>query len=973
MAGACIEESREDAMNSLSRWIIALAVAHCIALADGASGCKPARQPAGGPPRYAGKQQETPMSFKLENAYAIYEIGANGENLHLVDKRTGVDYCSQQPRSPFAVVKSAGRYYQASALSHRKGQISVRFAESGVRAVVRAAAEKHYFTLEVLSVSGEQVEELAFANLHLTLQGAPEESFACCALALNLKTNVPELPRPGRRLWAACYPRFGFAGAKVALIACPQSKLRRVMQEVVSAADELPHSPIGGPRALDAEINRGSYLFNFGNLSERTVGDWIKLARTLGFNQIDFHGGGSFRFGDCRPNPDTYPRGLASLKAVIDKLHAAGIKAGLHTYAFFIDKSCPWVTPAPDPRLAKDATLTLAAPLTAEETRVPVVESTKEMSAVTGFFVRNSVTLQIDDELITYGGISKEPPFAFTECKRGACGTLAAPHDRGAKVHHLKECFGLFVPDPDSTLLSEVAAKTAEAFNECGFDMIYLDALDGEDILGGPENGWHYGSKFVFELWRRLRKPALMEMSTFHHHLWFVRSRLGAWDHPTRSHKRFIDIHCAANEENQRMFLPGQLGWWAVKTWAGAQGEPTFPDDIEYLCCKALATNTGLSLMGVDPDSIRKIPALSRLAKIFKRYEELRRANYFPESVKTRLKAPGEEFTLVRNRGMWQFRPVQYFKHKVEGINGWSNIWRVTNKFGRQPLQFRIEALLSAGAYDAADNVAIADFSGPADFPDRAAESGVQADLRPSSEQVKVGALSGCFTALSSREERKSAWAKVGKLFTTPLDLSKHEALGVWVYGDGQGEVLNFQLRSPEHLVAGIGEHYIVVDFIGWRYFELIEPEGERYEDYSWPYGGSYAIYRESVDYGHVASLNLWYNNLPPKKRVTCYLSPIKAMPLTKIKLSNPAVTVGSKTIVFPTEIETGCYLEFRSMSDCRLYDPQGRLIREIEPQGEIPILEPGENQVTLNCDAPADTNARAYVTVITQGKPLRE
>jgi len=916
------------------------------------------------------------MTFRLENEYAVYEIGANGENIRLVDKRTGADYCAQQPRSAFARVKKAGRHYNSSAVSFHDGTFTVRFGESSATAVIKAAAENHYFVLEVLSVSGEHVEELVFANLSLTLKGSQKEPFACCALALNLKTNVSELPGASNGLRATCYPRFGFASAKVALIACPQSELRRVMQEVVSAAGELPHSPIGGPRALGPDINKGSYLFNFGNLSEQTVDGWSKLAQTLGFNQIDFHGGGSFRFGDCRPNPDTYPRGFASLKAVIDRLHAAGIKAGLHTYAFFIDKSCPWVTPVPDPRLAKDAAFTLAAPLTAEDTTVPVVEPTNDMSAITGFFVRNSITLQIDDELITYSGISKQPPYAFTGCKRGAWGTKIAPHASAARAHHLKECFGLFVPDGDSTLFEQVAAKTAEAFNECGFDMIYLDALDGEDVIAGPENAWHYGSKFVFEIWKRLKKPALMEMSTFHHHLWFVRSRMGAWDHPTRSHKRFIDIHCAANEENGRMFLPGQLGWWAVKTWSGAQGEPTFPDDIEYLCCKALATDTGLSLMGVDPDNILKVPALSRLAGIFKRYEDLRHANYFPESIKAKLRIPGEEFTLIRNsRGEWQFRPVQYARHKVQGINGWSNIWRTTNRFDRQPLQLRIEALLSAGTYDAPGNITVADFAHPVDFSDRAAQSVVQADLQSSTAQVKAGTLSGCFAASSSREERKSSWAKIGKVFTTPLDLSKHQALGVWVYGDGKGEVLSLQLRNPEHLVSGIGEHYVIVDFTGWRYFELIEPEGERYQDYSWPYGGAYAIYRESVDYGHLEALGLWYNNLPPGQAVACYLSPVKALPLADTKLVLPAITIAGRTIVFPTEIETGCYLEFRTMADCKLYDPQGKLIREVQPQGEVPVLGAGENLVTFSCETSegADVSARAYVTVISEGKPLRD
>ena len=139
---------------------------------------------------------------------------------------------------------------------------------------------------------------------------------------------------------------------------------------------------------------------------------------------------------------------------------------------------------------------------------------------------------------------------------------------------------GLFAPDPDSTLLAEVAGHTADTFNECGFDMIYLDALDGEDVLAGRENAWHYGSKFAVEIANRLNKPALFEMSTFHHHLWYIRARMGAWDHPNRSHKEFIDIHAAGNLSGGKTFLPMNLGWWAVKVWAGPQSEPTFSPAI---------------------------------------------------------------------------------------------------------------------------------------------------------------------------------------------------------------------------------------------------------------------------------------------------------------------------------------------------------------------------------------------------------
>jgi hypothetical protein len=926
-------------------------------------GCLSVGLPAGG--------AEPQLACTLQTEHVQWTIGVNGRSLGWVDLGDQQDYCPPS-HPPVATVKKAGKYHAATAAELKDGLLELHFGEAGVQAVLRATAQPRYLLMEVVSLAGEGVEELVFVDLPLTLKGQPGEPLAACALALNLKTKVNELPQPSSQLRAACYPRFGFAGAQVALIGCPPDKLREVMQEVVSAAADLPKSPLGGPWALGQPINQGSYLFNFADMSEDRVEDWIKLAKRLGMTQIDFHGGTSFRFGDCRPNPTTYPRGFDSLKAVIDRLHAAGIAAGLHTYAFFIAKDCPWVTPVPDPRLAKDAVFTLAEPLTAEAAVVPVVESTEQMSAITGFFVRNSVTLQIDDELITYTGVTKQAPFQFTGCHRGACGTRVAAHAQGAEVKHLKECFGLFVPEADSTLLAEVAGKTAEAYNRCGFDMIYLDALDGEDILGGPENGWHYGSKFAFEIFQRLDKPALMEMSTFHHHLWYIRSRYCAWDHPTRSHKRFIDIHLEDNLRNRRMFMPGEFGWWALKSWTGAQGERTFPDDIEYLMGKCLGLDTGMAMMGIDPSNVDTIPALPLLADIIRRYEDLRHSGQVPEPIKTRLSQPGAEFTLIGDLvGGWQFRPAQYAKHRVE-TGEWSRVWQVENTFARQPARLRIEALMSAGPYDAPGNVPVADFTKPEQFSSTSAAGEFGVELKSSQEQVKAGGVSGLYAATNSGATPRGAWTRVERPFDPPLDLSQHQALGLWVYGDGQQQVLNLQLRSPTHVSHGIGDHYIPIDFTGWRYFELIEPEGERHAQYAWPYGGIYSIYRESVSYGQVASLGLWYNHLPPGQRAVCYLSPIQALPLVSTKLVNPAVSIAGQRVVFPVEIESGCYLECHSADDCQLYGPQGQRLRSVVPEGEIPWLEAGANEVRFECGASAGASPRANVTVISFGEPLK-
>jgi hypothetical protein len=61
---------------------------------------------------------------------------------------------------------------------------------------------------------------------------------------------------------------------------------------------------------------------------------------------------------------------------------------------------------------------------------------------------------------------------------------------------------------------------------------------------------------------------------------------------------------------------------------------------------------------------------------IVKRYEDLRHAGRVPEAIKARLRTPGEEYTLSGSvDGVWQFRPAQYAKHKVESPEPWRSVW----------------------------------------------------------------------------------------------------------------------------------------------------------------------------------------------------------------------------------------------------------------------------------------------------------
>ncbi len=931
-----------------------------------------------------------PKSLILETRHLRWEISTDGKNLAFVDKKTGKDYCAPAQPNAFAWIKKAGGVHPATDIGLLGDLLDIKFGQTGRSVKISVKNLEDFLVLEVQESGAsagthlEGVEELNFCDISL----ATDDSYSACVLSRNLKTRVSALPGPSSRLQATCFPRFGF-GAAVSVIGCAPGVMRETLKKACSDAKEIPSLPTAGPWGLDAAINKGSYLFNFSNLNEANADAWIALARELGANQIDMHGGDSFRWGDFKFNPAYYPRGESDVKAVIAKLHAAGIKVGLHTYAFFVDKKTAWVSPQPHPDLAKDAIFTLASDVLADVPTVPVGEDPSAMSTVTGYAIPNSVTLQIEGELITYSSISQQPPYSFGNCVRGACGTKASAHPKGAKVRHLMENFGCFLPEGDSQLFLDVAAKTAETYNACGFDMIYLDALDASGMLAGWENAWHYSAKFAYEVARRCKQPPLMEMSIFFPNLWFVRSRAEAWDYSSRAHKSFLDKHGRENGKYARAYLPMFLGWNSINAWCGPQGERTFDDDIEYLCAKCVGYDAGFAMVsfhngsampGLTWENLSNYPYLKRMGGILKTWGGLRDKGFFSDAVKAKLREPGQEVTLETDKnGQPRLRQVSYSKHRVELIPGGGSAWKVNNDFEAQVPGIRIEALCSAASYESPDSVVLASFASPAtEFSLGEAAPGISAKMESSDKKHEPSAALARYSAKNANPAKAGSWCKAFKRFPSPPAISGHEAMGLWIFGDGQGETLNFQLRNPEDVLGGMGEHYVKVDFEGWKYFELVEPEAEHYRDFDWPYAknyqdgfAAYKVYRFNVNYATLSELAIWYNNVPAGKTAACHLGSIKALKLADAGIQDCAVTVNGRRLRFPVALPTGAYLEFRPPSDCRVFSPEGNLIAEPRVEGEPPMLKSGENSVEFRCASRPGIRPRAQVTLISLGSVL--
>lgn len=945
----------------------------------------------------------------IKNENFRYEVDHSGRNLHFIDKKEGIDYLNNDTVSYCASIKHDGKEFNVTSVAFNGKIMKLDFGETGVSAKLLVTKAKDHINFKVKTVTGNPWS-MTFMNVPLKLEGMSYEPFGACLLALNLNTHVFQLPAYQTIMRASCYERLGMKGAEISMLGLPQEMVLPTIRGIVKNAADIPFSDQGGAWAQMAKEGFGSYLMHSGGqLTEETADEWIETCRSLGFNQIDNHGGGAFfKFGSYELNKEKYPDGWESFKRINEKLHNAGISSILHTYSFFIDKTSNIVTPVPNEGLGYFNSFTLAAPVDDATDEIIVNESTADITTTTGFWVRNSTTLRIGNELIEFTGATKSPPYKFTGCKRGALGTQALEHPVNDKAFHLMEMFGRFVPGEDSDLFRDVAKRTAQIVDDYKFDGIYFDAADGSDLWGGEEFYWHYGPKFVFEVAKNLKRPVGFEMAGMTHLWWHHRSRWQAWDSPRRGYKRFVDIHLAsiksdtykhgeflghspvidklARAEHSPLMLPLFLGWWANHPWIDSpQSEMTHKDDIEYLCCKMIGNNAGLCVQGsVDKKTVKDVPLLGQLNSIIKQYEELRHQNYFSDSVRMKLREPGKDFTLFREEsGDWNFKPVVYNKHKVSGLNDDSDKWTVNNEFHKQPLKLRIQPLMSVLSYDDPSNILLTEYTS-SELRNDGSAKGVTGEIISSDDLPENANAAINFSALNSGfSPQEGSWIKIKKTFDPMINLENNQALGVWIKGDGNGQLLNFRTGNPRHIgYAGVrGDHFVDIDFTGWRYFELVEIESERFSDYLWePFVPTkeitesfnvYNSYRDTVEMKSVDKLQLLYNNLPVNKEVNCIIGPVKALSMVPITITNPSVTINGETIVFPVKMESGMYLELNSDNECKLYSPKGKFLQEVLLIEKVPEIKPGNNSVIFSCEGTKGVSSRVQVILISEGNPL--
>ncbi len=717
----------------------------------------------------------------------------------------------------------------------------------------------------------------------------------------------------------------GLEPARFGLVAAPRERFMEVMERFEEAAG-LPCPKPGGVWNKRSPWIKRSYLF-ITSFKESQFEPVLAMARRGGFDMI-LMGQESWAeaTGHYDINLNHFPGGLEALARTFRRFREAGFHAGLHFLGPSIYPPDPYLTPVPDPRLVRDAEVPLAADVD-DNTGILLTEAPPlAFPAEDGGYMGEGAVVQVDDELISYGERSVQEPLGLFNCKRGLLGTAAASHGEGSPIRHLKRSYGYFLFDMDTSLLDEVSSNFARVANACDIDMIYFD---GSERLQGDH--WYYNGKLHKAFFDKLaRKDILIQASSFSHFSWHILARSASAD----GHgdlKGYLDERSPAFDSFKQNGMPLDIGWYY-----GYDTSCT-PDMYEYILGATIGYDSSMSFQ-VSLEAASRHPFTGEILDLIARYERLRLSGRVPEDMRARLrvdpvlagqKTPEEraglagarrEYRLLGGNGKETFQRVVYESwHEINTPE--ERAWSVRVISGPALTGFQVHVQSGpwreAGpSYHAPEAVSLESFDdlapyvkkppsgeGIPDLPNGmfgATLEGVTHHIRLSEENAREGGRCAVYTAESARNDA-GGWSVLGKAFNPPLDLSGHRAIGFWLRGDGKGGQFKLQLLDG----AAAADFYIANDYEGWRYQQLTRSDPD------------------PIDYGHVCTLNFYYNGLPGNTTVTCAIDGVKALPAADIQaIVDPWFEVEGSRLEWKGTLTAGQYLFLWPGEPARCYGP---------------------------------------------------
>ena len=838
------------------------------------------------------------------------ELGENGAVLSLFYKDKEI---SVEKDSFVSLLINAEEKKTPESISENSGVMTFDFGICSIDISCKDCGE--YLELSLLTEIPESLYGIEFGCMEIC--NFTPDSTLPALFSYALTENVNEKMYPdadnGKSIGLAMR-RFGTKGGRLALVICEKEEICPILKKIHAtlSPDDRAVLPIAGPYAREYEKNHGNYVI-ISQTSPEYLDSYISFYNEAGVTQLDFHQGpNSFRQGDFYFHK--YGGSAKRFKEEFaDPLSRAGILSGLHTYAYYIDASSPLLadTKWQEQLCYLDDEYTLDEDLVPDQPFIKTVEDTSTFSTNHTFFSDSLPHVLIDDEILMVR--PENGGFAITG--RGMATTPHTTHKKGAKIRHFFGRFCMFTPKPGSELFFKIAHDTAKAYNEGGFEMIYLDALDGIGHHCPKDEAWYWAGRFVSEIVKNCNTPPIIEYSTMYPSLWPCRGRMGAWDTPYRGFKDFVNVHVRANNEWEKRHYTTTLGWYLAYPVSAQKFPPNytmryqFDEDIDYVGTEAFCHGSSMVFINLNKDNFDKFPAFRKNITNYRRYSEAMNDKSLT-ALREKLLANPYEKRLVDGG----FVEKSYKKSKIYSAGDKLDKAVFNNPFGAQKPFVRLEAQLSTKGDD---SVTLVRFD----------------ETKP----VECGTYNFDY-----------------------VDMDNRLALHVRVKGNGKSSAVVLRLGSSWNNGKGVADYTIFTNFTGWREIILAEVDNGNFPEFNAPVPkdfGSYSYYRSNVNYDHTNRLEVYtVGDVEGVCIGDVICSAHESFTTDKITLS-----ANGNSVVVDTPVTSGEYVEIYPDGTALKFDSFGNS-ESVTLSGELPTLENGNG--SLDVEASAEIPTRFTVTI---------
>ena len=908
----------------------------------------------------------------LTNALSVLRFDAKGRIVSVVERETGRELLSSP--SAFAALRlQGGGLVEADGMKVENGAMVFRFPCGEASATVAPESFGEGFTFKVATHAIPSDAELCIGRMSpaptkwigLRANMASDDTSGLCVRPYDTFASMS----CGADLMYATIPSAKAKRARFGIVAAPRARLKNALQ-AMTVASGRPHTAAGGAWSLDSDEVQGSYLN--ANVTAENLGRVLSVVERGGFDVLHFRENWYSCRGRYPVDTNDWPGGLSEMKAAVEKVHAAGYHAGLHTLTGCIDPKDPWVSGPENAELYALRTYTLAEDMAADADAMTVNEAPSGDNDVVFTYAGNGNAFRIGSEIVQYSGLTREPPYRFTGLVRGAFGTKPSAHAKGDRADYLQQRYLAFYPDPDKPLADKVADAIANVYNTCGFDMIYCDGTEGMGTIYGM-------AAMRDKIIRRCSadgRPCLNEDSTSghpHRHAqsWWFMSRVGAWDFGYWAPKQYHDYHIESLEREhirEGDLFQFQLGWWSPITFHRELMFNTHTLDVmEYFASRNAGLDAPMSIWGGHA-TMKTIPFhVLRMMTVLGWYERARRARAFRPEVQKSFGRRGAEFRLRQNRatGEWEVSPVKPFSFRASAVDRRMARFDVPSASAKTGI--RITSLFAVGqttnAVVLTDGVAAKSLA----CATANADVAVSADDSRSDDGRRAFRIAAENRGTSPR----GAWARASAVFRPYRAIGDGRALRFRVRGDGSGALLNVQLETPREYGQALCEHYVTLDFSGWRDVEIPmrERSADRYLDYVWPYTKYAAVFQRWLNRKNLLAVNFYLNEIPAGGRTVVEVTDVEVVPERELRTVRHEIAVNGVAVPVPFEMESGMFAELDG-DEWTLHAPDGEPLRRVRAVA-APRLRKGGNEISYSGETSDGAWPRAQVEVFAIGNPV--